>query len=265
MNMYLHELKVHRKSIIIWSCVLVGMVILYMSMFPSFSKDAALMEKVFENFPEEMKRAFGMSTFDLSSLMGFYAFVFSYILLCGSIQAMNLGVGILSAEVRQKTADFLLAKPITRQQIITSKLLAALTSIVITNIVYFVGAFFIMETVKSQPYSMKIFFMITMTMFFVQLIFIALGFLISVITKKIKSVLPVSLGVVFGFYIINLFGSAIGDDAIRYITPFKYFDISYIMKNGAYEITFVIISVVLIVSAIIGSYFLYSKKDINAF
>ncbi len=265
MNMYIHELKMYRKSTIIWACSLIGIIVLFMSMFSSFSQDAALMQKIFENFPEEVQKAFGFSSLDLSTLLGYYGFIFAYVLLCGAIQAMILGTSIVSMEVREKTADFLLAKPVTRQQIITSKLLAALTCVVITNLIYFAASIITMEIVKSEPYSMKLLFMINITMFFVQLIFISLGILISVIAKKINSVLSVSLAVVFGFYIINLFGSAIGDEAIRYITPFRYFDIMYILENGAYEAKFIIIGIVFVVAAIIASYLVYSKKDINAF
>lgn len=265
MNMYLHELKLSRKSTIIWTLSLVAIVILFLNMFPVFSADADVMEKIIENFPEEFRKAFGVSDFDLSTFIGFYSYIFSFILLSGAIQAMNLGTGILSAEVREKTADFLLVKPVSRTKIITSKLLAALTNIVITNVLVLIAAFLSAQIVMSEPYNKKIFFMITITMFFVQLIFTSLGFFISVVTKKIKSVLPISLGIVFGFYILDMFGSVIGEDKMQYITPFKYFDLAHIIENGSYDIKFIILSIVLIVLGIGGSYKLYSKKDISAF
>ncbi|KPU26508.1 ABC transporter permease [Caloranaerobacter sp. TR13] len=262
MNMYLHELKIHRKSTIIWTLSLIAVVLLYINLFPAFSADADVMEKILKNFPEEFKKAFGISDFDFTTLLGFYGYTFSFILLSGAIQAMNLGIGILSAEIRERTADFLLVKPITRNKIVTSKLLAAITSIAITNIFYLIAAFISVETIVSEPYNKKIFFMMSITLFFIQLIFIALGFLVSALAKKIKSVLPISLGIVFGFYIIEMFGSVIGEEKMKYITPFKYFDLAYIIENGKYEVKFIILSIVLIVVAISGSYILYSKKDI---
>ena len=265
MNMYLHELKVYRKSTIIWTCSIIAIIAIFMSMFTSFSKDAKLVQEMMQNFPEAMRKALGFSTLDMSTLLGYYSFLFTFILICGAVQAMNLGVGILSAEVREKTADFLLVKPVTRHKVITSKLLAALTSIVITNILYLVATIIRINALKSDDYSLKLLILISLSLFFVQLIFIALGFIISVIVKKIKSVLPVSLGVVFGMYILNSLGSAIGDEKIRYISPFRYFDTSYILENGAYEVPLMIISIIFVVITIAASYILYSKKDINAF
>ena len=106
--------------------------------------------------------------------------------------------------------------------------------------------------------------MISATLFFIQLIFLALGVIISVMVPKIKSVLPVSLGTVFTFFFISMFGAAIGDNNLRYITPFKYFDSAYIIKNAAYETSFIILEVVIIIIAIVASYIIYNKKDIDA-
>ena len=39
MNMFLHELKSYRKSTIIWTCSLVGLIIMFLPIFPSFSND----------------------------------------------------------------------------------------------------------------------------------------------------------------------------------------------------------------------------------
>ncbi len=265
MNMYLHELKVYRKSTIIWTCSIIALIVLMMSLFTSFSKDAELVQEMMHNFPEAMQKALGLSTLDMTSLLGYYGYLFTFILICGAIQAMNLGVGILSAEVREKTADFLLVKPVTRKKIITSKLLAALTCVVITNVLYLVAVIIRISAFKSYEYSMKLLIMISLSLFFIQLIFFSLGFIISVVVRKIKSVLPVSLGIVFGMYILNALGSAIGDEKIRYISPFRYFDVTYILENEAYEVPFMIISIVFVIIAIVASYILYSKKDINAF
>jgi ABC-2 type transport system permease protein len=264
MNMFLHELKAYRKSTIIWTCSLIALIIFFLAMFPAFSKEAEAFKKVMEGFPEPVRKAFGLTVDSLSSVLGFYAYTFLYITLCGAIQAMNLGTSIISKEVREKTADFLLTKPVTRTQIMTSKLLAALTSLIITNIAYLTVASIMASIVKTTDYSYKIFFMLSLTLFFVQLIFVALGVVISVIVPKIKSVLPISLGTVFGFFIIGMLSSTVGDNAMRYITPFKYFDTNYIIKNSSYEVSFIIVETVFIIVAIVASYYVYSKKDVHA-
>ena len=101
-------------------------------------------------------------------------------------------------------------------------------------------------------------------MIFVQLFFLALGYLVSVVVPKIKTVLAYSLPIVFGFFIVGLLDSVIGTEAIRYITPFKYFDISYILANNSFDWKFVLADVVFVVVCIVATYIIYLRKDIQA-
>ena len=71
MNIYLHELKAYRKSTIIWSCSLVLLIILFLSMFPSFSKDATDVKKLLEGYPEAFRKAIGLSLDPLFTILGF--------------------------------------------------------------------------------------------------------------------------------------------------------------------------------------------------
>lgn len=264
MNMFLHELKAYRKSTITWTLTLVGLIILFLSMFPAISQEAEAFKKLMEGFPEEIRLALGLSVENIGSILGFYSYVFLYISLFGAIQAMILGVSILSKEVREKTADFLLTKPVTRTQIVTSKLLAAFTSLLITNVFYLGAATMMASLVETKEYSTKIFLLLSLTLFFLQLFFLALGILISLAVPKIKSVLSISLGTVFAFFIIGALVSTTGDEALRYLTPFKYFDFTYIVQNSSYESSFIMVTIAFIVIAITASYLIYSKRDIHA-
>jgi ABC-2 type transport system permease protein len=264
MNMYLHELKAYRKSTIIWTCSLVLIIILFMSMFPSISKNAADFKSQLQGYSESMRKAIGLSIDTFFTLIGFYSYLFLYVLLCGAIQAMNLGTSIVSKEVREKTADFLLTKPVTRRSIMTAKLLAVLTSLVITNVVYCIVSILTANAVKTEAYNMKIFLMVSLSLFFVQLMFMSLGIVISVVLPKIKAVLPISLSIVFGFFMLSMISSIIGDTASRFLIPFKYYDPTYIIKNSSYELPFILVEIIFVVVTIFASYYIYDKKDVHA-
>lgn len=263
MNIFLHELKVYRKSTIIWTLSLLAVVMIFFSIFPSFSKDIEQIRVLMEGFPEAIRIGIGISLDDFDNILGYYSFPFSFLLLIGAIQAMNLGISIVAKEVHEKTADFLLTRPISRSQILSYKILAALTSLGISNLIYIVVASISASLVKNDNYSYLIFFMISISLFFVQVIFMSLGLIISVILAKIKSVLALSLGTVFAFYFISFLSSTANDNIIRYITPFNYFDPAYIIENTAYEPAFIIITIIFISASITASYRIYSKKDIH--
>lgn len=265
MNMFLYELKSLRKSIIVWTISLLALAALYLSIYPSMADDAEEFKKLLGGYPAAIRTALGINLDYITSLLGFYSMIFTFIILCGAIQAMNLGVSILSKETRERTADFLLVKPVSRNAIVSAKLMAAFTDIVITNILFITISTFMANIAKNADFSLKLFIMINLSMFFVQIIFIAIGMAASVFFKKIKNILPISLGFVFGFYAIGaLLVTDSSDKAARIFSPFKYFDIIYIIENASYEAFYMIIGGAVIVVSIITSYIVYNKKDIHA-
>jgi len=264
MNIFLHELKAYWKSTLIWTFSLGAMALIFFGLYPSFSKDIEQFKSMLEGYPEAIRRGMGISLDNFGSILGYYAFPFTFILLIGAIQAMNLGTSIVSKEVRDKTADFLLTKPITRTRILTGKIMAVVTSLAITNVVYVSIASLIASAVKNEDFSLKLFIMISLSLFFVQLIFMSLGIILSVLLPRIKSVLPISLATVFLFYFLSFLSSNTADDKLRFVTPFKYFDPVRIVETNTYEPLFLMITVVFIVSTLTASYLIYIKKDIHA-
>ena len=265
MNMFLYELKSLRKSTIIWICSLIALAALYLSIYPSMAKEAEGFKEIISSYPAAVRAMLGINIDYITSILGFYSMIFSFIALCGAIQAMNLGVSILSKETRERTADFLLVKPVSRSAILNAKLLAAFATIIITNVVFCVISSMLANNVKTADFSGKLFFMINLTLFFIQLIFLALGVVVSVFFNKLKSVLPISLGMVFGLYMIGaLLSTGKNGDMARFISPFKYFDITYIIKNASYQVSFLIIGAAIVVITIVASYMIYNKKDIHA-
>ena len=238
--------------------------IVFLMMFPAFTKDVAASQKVLSNLPLAVREALGISLKNFFTIYGFFAYLFGFLCLAGAVQGMNLGVSALSKEQSGKTVDFLLTKPVSRMRVITSKLLAALTSLVIVNIVFSFIATVDAKLVSTDSFDAKIFLMISITMFFIQLFFLVLGTFFSVIIPRIKSVISVSLPTVFIFFIIGTLGAIIGNENVRYLTPFKFYDPTYIINHGAYEMRFVIVEVLFIIVTILASYIIYINKDIRA-
>ncbi len=265
MNMFLYELKSLRKSTITWTISILALTSLYLSLFPSIVNEGEEFRQLLGSYPEAIRHILGINLDYITSLLGFYSFIFTFIILCGAVQAMNIGVSILSKEGRERTADFLLVKPVSRFSIVSAKLLAAFTAIVITNTIYIVASTTLANMIKIEDFSNKLFLMINLTMLFVQIIFIAIGMLASMFFKKLKNILPLSLGLVFGFYFIGAFLVTDRSDTLeRMLSPFKYFDVFYILDNGSYESFYIIVSVVVVVVSIVASYLIYWKKDIHA-
>lgn len=264
MNIFFRELKAYRNSTIIWIVSLSLLAVVFLSIFPIFTKDVETTKKLLENIPPAMASAVGLSIGSLFSIYGFMSWLLTFITIAGAVQAMNLGVGVLSKEETGKTADFLLTKPISRTRIIFQKLLAILCLIIITNIAFCVIAFAAAVTVSSISFSVTTFLLILLKLILIQTIFLALGFLLSVIIPKVKSSIAISLPTVFTLFIIGTLGEVLNLESVRYISPFRFFDSNYIINHNAYELKYLVIEFIFVIAAITFAYFMYTNKDIKA-
>lgn len=263
MNIYAYEFKIKLKSVLIWSAAISLLILVFLSMFQSFAADAALVSDLMASFPQELLIAFGMTDMDWSTILGFFGLLFVFTQICLAIQAANYGFSLVSIEETEWTADFLLAKPVARTQIMTSKLLAAITALAVTNAVVWISSFlFISIFREGQDYDVNAVVMLLLSMAVFQLFFLTVGMVISLLVKRIRSVTPFSMGLVFGLYILNAFGSMIGEKSLEIFSPFKHFAPGYIIKHAAWDMPLALISVAVIVLSVIGSYVLYQRRNI---
>lgn len=264
-NIFRFEFNSRLKSVFTWSLSLVVLVVFFFSMFPVFADQADLVNQMMENFPPEMKSAFGLDNMDMSTVLGFYSLIFLFVQLCLAIQASNYGVGLVSIEETELTADFLLSKPVSRAQVLTSKLLAALASLTLTNLVVWVSTFAAILIFRDgRPYALSTLLLLLASIILFQLCFFSVGLLISLLVKRVRSVIPYALGLGFGAYVLSAFSGVFGDVKLELITPFKHFDAAAIVKSGAYDAPLVLLNVGVTLIALGISYFRYLRRDIPA-
>ncbi len=265
MNIFKHEFKMNLRSVLTWSVSLAFMIFAFMSIFSSIAVDSEMMNEMMAEFPEELLLAFGMVNLDWSSPLGFYGFVFVFCQICLAVQAANYGIALVSVEEREFTADFLLAKPVGRAKIMTSKLLSALSGLTITNAVVWISSFLFLDIYRGERvYETRPLLLILLSIVLFQLFFLSVGVLISLLAKRVRSVTPLSMALAFGMYVISAFGGMLGDVKLEIITPFKHFEPNYIISNGAYDGPLVLLSVSVIVISMVASYLLYLKRNIHS-
>ncbi len=265
MNIFQHEFKMLLRSVITWSVAVAAVVFVYVSLFSAFAQNAELMNEMMANFPEQLLAAFGMGGINLATVLGYFSFVFLFVQVCLAIQAANYGFSLVSIEEREWTADFLLAKPVGRTQILTSKLLAALSGLTITNAVTWISSLLCVELFKGdQTYEAGSLLLLLMSIVVFQLFFLSVGLVISLLVKRIRSVTPYAMGLGFGMYVLRAFGDMLGESVLEKITPFQHFNPTYIVQHQAYDLPLVLISVAVIVVSLVGSYVLYTRRNIPA-
>ena len=264
-NIYFHEFRIRLRSVLIWSFALTLLTIFFFSIFPVFADQAVLMNEMMGKFPQELRAAFGMDNMDLSTVLGFYSFIFLFVQLCIAIQASNYGFGLVSIEENELTADFLLSKPVSRTQILTSKFLAALTSLIITNLVVWVSSLIAITAFRGERgYDLGTLFVLLASLLIFQFFFLNVGLVVSLLVKRVRSVTPYALGLGFGSYVLNAFGGVLGEVKLELITPFKHFDPNFIVQQGTFDTPLVLLNLVVSLVSLAVSYWLYIRRDIPA-
>ncbi len=235
-NIYLHELRIRWRSVFIWLAGLLGLHLLYLPFFPALAEQAEMIDRMMANFPPEFLAAFGMNGVDLSTVLGFYSFVFTVVQLLLAIQAANYGFGLLSVEEADRTADFLMTKPVSRRGIWLSKVLAALTSLLVTEAgVWLIAFVTIPAFVGGRAWDAALLAKLLFSLLPFQLVFFSIGLAVSTLVRRIRSVTPYGLGLGFGMYVLNAFSGTLGDTKLEWLTPFKHFDPPGIITSGTYS------------------------------
>ncbi|MBI2798464.1 ABC transporter permease subunit [Candidatus Saccharibacteria bacterium] len=263
MNVFWQELKFYRRSVAIWIVALGSVATLFMSEYGPVSAQVDSFRQIVSHYPKALLAAINFRFEIFYSIYGFFGYILTFIWLAGSIQAMNLGVSIVSKEVTAKTADFLLSKPTSRAHLLSEKFAAAFCLIVITNVFFTATSLIAAKLLSSTGFSIKLFILLAMSLFFIQLFFLVLGFLFGAVLPKVKSVIAVSLPTVFVFFVISSFGGFLDKPQLYYLTPFKYFDPVYIFQHGNYEYKYLLWLAVFVAVWLIISYTIFTKKDIK--
>jgi len=266
MNIYLFELKMLRKSIIIWSLAISLSIVMYLAFYPAMAADTAAFDALLADYPEEFLAFMGMrADLPMSSLFGYFALTFGMMQIPIAIQAANYGFHMLSVEEREMTADFLLSKPISRTKIIISKFSASMTSLTIVNISVWIGSITALLMFKGDAViDLSNVFILLSTIVLFQLCFISIGMLISVSVRKIPSVLTFSMAMGFGLYIVYGFKSLFSSNLLAFFTPYAYFDPADILVNGKYNLVYTLVAIFVIVGSLSLSYVLYNKRNIHS-
>lgn len=160
-NIFLQEWKRYRLSLAAWSAVLILLIVLTMVFYPTIAENASQLDSLLKSpVIAGMMELFagGADVFSFTDILGFYATKnITFIMLLGSIYSIILASTILSREENEKTADFLLTRPVTRTEVFAAKAGLWLTVILILNIVITATGYATLEVLKKDaPLKVKI-------------------------------------------------------------------------------------------------------------
>jgi ABC-2 type transport system permease protein len=264
-NLFLKEMRRNAISLILWTIIITILISVTMSVYHTFIENQSKIMGLVNLMPKGTLQFKGISNFnDMLSVLGFYAANnIIYMMVLGSIFSIVLSSNILLKEEYNKTAEYLLTRPLTRGEIFFSKLAVISLNIFILNMVTVLVGFLCLELVKQEPFSIKAFLILSLYTLLLNFLFGAIGLFFSNLVKRSKPITTLCIGLVIVFYFIYTISKMPGSaEKIGYLSPFKYVDTDAI--NPAYRLDLWRLLFFLGISLLLTgiSYLLYKRKDI---
>ncbi len=267
-NLYITELKRYRNSFIGWSISITVFILMGMAFYPLLMQGDMLKQitAFLENpFMKNMMTAFGASIDIWTNVLGFYSTRNAmFIMLIGSFFSILLAGKILAREEQEKTAEFLLSKPVTRLEVVRSKLAVYLTYLLLLNIVILIIGFISLEMFKGDSqYSLKAFFIHWFYALLLMMTFGAIGIFLSLLIKRGRPIISLSIGIIVGAYFIDILSRVTPSaDKFGYLSPFKFVDAGVLQPDYTLVSWRVMYFLGMSLVFFALTFVLYKKKDI---
>ncbi len=262
MRIFLRELKVNIKSLIVWFVIISLLVFLAVAKYSAFASDPST-KALFETMPKGLMDMFDMSSLSLESLKGFFVVMFIFLALMGAIAASMWGSESISKEERDKTVEFSLVLPVSRSKVITAKALAALVDCVILVLFTWLVSTLAVKAYPSEPGFEKFLALLMAAMFMIELIFLSIGLLLGCAMKNFRRTGSTATAIILVTYFLSVLIRLQSKlDFLKYLTPFRYFDATKMLTTGRLDIFFLLFSAAIIVVCVILAYWIYNKRDL---
>lgn len=262
MRMYLRELKAGIKSLLIWTAVLAVLIVVALGKYAAFHSNPESLA-LLDTMPPQLLDALSMRAFNLTTVDGFFGVMFVYFALMAAMAAALWGSEAIAKEERERTVEFTLVLPVPRRQIVTAKLLAALT-----NCALFVLFTWLISVITVRTYApgqafIEFLRLEMLAMFMIELVFLSLGALLACASRTPRRVGSMAIGLILGLYFVS-FIAGMNEKLtwLKYLTPFGWFNASEFFRSGMFEPYALVLTGLIVVVFLFAAYAVYDKRDL---
>ncbi len=263
-NLIKTELKRDTKIFLIVTLSLTGFFCITLSMYSVMKESMMDIASLYSSMSPAIMKAINFSDGQWNHVLGFYSTYFGYYIpLMAGAYSIFLGVSILSREEQNKTAEFLLAKPISRKEVISSKLSVLIFFIFLLNLTVWLNGVLWTGFISGFKETFVQISILHTYGLFICIFFGVLGFFITVLMKRAKAIIGPAIGIVMFMFMFDMI-IRITDKAqfLLYLTPYKYMNVNVMPEDYNMEWWRPGVMAAASVALILLSYLFYKKKDI---
>ena len=219
------ELRQRRWFIIWWTVGIVLVILLNLSVYPSFKDQAAELEQSLSQMPESVKQLFS-DTGDFISPVGYLSSQVFYMMLpmLFSIMSISLGSSLIAREEQEHTLELVLSRPLSRTRFIAGKVLAGILILAFASGITAIVTAISVRVFGFDGISVKYTLLATLVSVILSLLFGAISFTLTAMGHgaRLASVGIASLFALGGYIISSL------DSTVRWLRyPAKLFPYHY--------------------------------------
>lgn len=261
----IRELRDRRISIISYTLAGIGLLWMYVAIFPSVQQSAKDFEKLFQSYPKAVYQALGVQELTFNTLAKFLAveqFSFVWPILAITF-AMSRAGNTLAGETERGTIGLLLSLPISRGRLFAAKYLATLASILLF-VVLTIAAVLPLAALHHVSIDGAILLrLIFVACLFIWAIFAVCIFLSALFNERSK-VYMLAGGSLLLMYAANVVASLQSSLAwLHRFSIFNYFNAQDILSGRDIRISSVVVfSVTILIFTVLGSVS-FAKRDIS--
>ncbi len=262
-NVFKRELRANLRATIFWCIGIAAFAGIGFVKYSGVAGAGADINMIFDMLPRIVRIAFGMGTLPVYEPHGYFACLYVWLCFLAYTQSALLGGTILAKEERDKTADFIFTKPVTRTDVIFGKLLAgAVCTIAVTACAWAVlaGVFYVQVTDTALIGKMNL---SMLGMALAQMMFFTVGIMFSALIRSHQKAGQAAAATVFCTYMISVAIDMTNRlELLRVLTPFQYFSAGRIIQNGI-EMRYILLAAALCAAAVYITIRAFARRNIH--
>lgn len=257
-------LRQRRWSTFWWILGIFGFIFLNIIFYPTFKNQAAELQKSFENLPAAAVQLLGGST-DFFSPVGFLNSQVFFLMLpmLLSILAIGMGTSLMGREEQDGTIETLLARPISRTQLLLAKAKAGTLELALVTIASLLTTIGLARAVGLTEVSPLDMIEVTFACFMMALSFGAIAFLLSATGRARGASIGIATFIALGGYLISsLSGTVHWLKTPSIFFPFHYYKSEDILRGTMNWLNILVFVAVIAVCGIV-SWVAFRRRDLE--
>lgn len=259
------ELYQRRWALFGFSLAAILFILLYISIFPSFQKETAKLNDLFDAYPKAVLQAFNIDQLQFSTFEGYISaehFSFVWPLMAIFLALSLAGVGF-AGEIEKGTMAFLLSQPVSRAKIYWAKYssgILALTAFTTLSILLIIP---LAKIQNIEVNSVNVLKTAVLSLCFVWAVY-SLAILVSSVTSEKNRTYFALGGLLLIMYVANVVSGLVTPlKSLKYVSFFNYYAPSKTLTTGVLPISSLVIFCAVTVIAMILGYIFFSRRDIS--